>query len=155
VPRSAVPAELVGRAREIEIVDELLDDIEGDGRPVLFLGEAGIGKSTLLDYAARAGRARGNTVLRADGVEFESDIGYSSLNQALLPIRRHLKALDPAHVHALGVVLGLRSGTSPTASSSRPRPCTSCGPRRPARRCSSSATTCSGPTRAARRCSSS
>jgi len=113
VPRSAVPAELVGRAREIEIVDELLDDIEGDGRPVLFLGEAGIGKSTLLDYAARAGRARGNTVLRADGVEFESDIGYSSLNRALLPIRRHLKALDPAHVHTLGVVLGLRSGDQP------------------------------------------
>ncbi|ONH25253.1 hypothetical protein BL253_28175 [Pseudofrankia asymbiotica] len=112
-PRGAAPAELVGRARELEIVEELLDDLVVDGRPVLFLGEAGIGKSALLEHAAREARARGYTVLRADGVEFESDIGYSSLNQGLLPIRRYIDGLDPAHVHALGVVLGMRSGDQP------------------------------------------
>ena len=43
-----------------------------------------MGKSVLLDAAAQAAQARGFRLLRASGVEFVADVGYSGLNQLLL-----------------------------------------------------------------------
>ena len=59
----------------------------------------------LLDSAANAAAARGFRVLRAAGVEFEADVGYSGLNQLLLGEK--FDRLDPAHRDALRAALGL------------------------------------------------
>lgn len=51
---------LVGRERDLESLDRHLDDCEaGRGRVVLLVGEAGLGKSTLLEATLERARARG------------------------------------------------------------------------------------------------
>lgn len=47
---------------------------------------------------------------RAAGAEFETDLGYSGLNQALLPFLDELELLDGVHRNALAVALGYRAG---------------------------------------------
>jgi len=62
---------LHGREAECALVDEVLDLAgSGSGSAVVFRGDAGIGKTALLDYAQR--RADGFTVLRATRLEAES-----------------------------------------------------------------------------------
>ena len=58
------------------------------GEALLFFGEPGIGKTALLDAAAGVAAEAGIWVLRADGVEFEADLAFSALHQALLPLGR-------------------------------------------------------------------
>ncbi|XVU25359.1 AAA family ATPase [Actinoplanes sp. CA-054009] len=104
--------ELLGRRREREALDGLLRDV-GDGRSrVLALqGEAGVGKSALLDYLVeRAGHSR---VVRAAGVELESDIAYSALQQLCAPLLPHLGKLPDVQGAALSTAFGLTSGTPP------------------------------------------
>jgi predicted ATPase len=50
--------ELLGRRRELEVLDGLLQEVrEGSSRKLVPRGEAGVGKSALLDHlASRAAR---------------------------------------------------------------------------------------------------
>ncbi|MFE7577188.1 AAA family ATPase, partial [Streptomyces sp. NPDC057521] len=75
---------------------------------LLLFGETGVGNSALLDaLAAELGR-EGVCVLRASGAQFETDIGYSGLNQLLLPL------LDSGHRDALRVAVALGGGPPPS-----------------------------------------
>ncbi|MGA5821525.1 AAA family ATPase [Kitasatospora sp. NPDC094028] len=53
------------------------------GQALLLRGEAGVGKSTLLDLAAHLAAGDGHLVVRASGVEAESDLPYAGLHQLL------------------------------------------------------------------------
>ena len=71
--------ELVGRQTELELVAGALDDVrDGHARSVAFVGDPGIGKTALLDAAARA--AVGFTVLRASGALSERDFPYAGFS---------------------------------------------------------------------------
>jgi hypothetical protein len=71
-------------------------------------GEAGIGKTALLDYAAdRADQAR---VLRTVGVESEMELPFAALHQLCLPLLDNLDSLPPPQREALGTAFGLSSG---------------------------------------------
>jgi len=70
---------------------------------VAFVGDPGIGKTALLDAAARA--AVGFTVLRASGALSESDFPYAGLLALLRPLAPQLTALPPAQCDALEAVL--------------------------------------------------
>jgi len=60
--------ELRGRHGEIDVLDRLLADVRAGESHVLVLhGEAGIGKTALLDHLAQ--RAAGCRIARAHGVE--------------------------------------------------------------------------------------
>ncbi|MER7585771.1 AAA family ATPase [Kitasatospora sp. NPDC097691] len=106
-----------------------------DGQALLLRGEAGVGKSTLLDLAARIAAGDGHLVIRATGVEAETELPYAGLHQLLYPLlpdagqpgREQLNAaartaLDavfdrtdgpPPSVMALGIaVLNLLSSTA-------------------------------------------
>ena len=70
--------ELVGREREIAVLDGALEDVRnGTPRTLGVLGEAGIGKSALLDAIS------GITVLSARGAEHERDVPFGVLAAAL------------------------------------------------------------------------
>src|SRR5262249_60067411 len=70
--------QLLGRERECAVIDRVLADAGGGaGGALAVRGEAGIGKSALLDYARQ--RAAPMVVLSAVGVEAESDLAFAGL----------------------------------------------------------------------------
>lgn len=99
---------LYGRAADTATIDALLADARAGTSGVLVLrGEAGIGKSTLLDDAVR--RAEGFDVLRVRAVESEQHLPYAGLH---LLIGRHTEAmsrLPPPQADALAGALGTGS----------------------------------------------
>ena len=68
-------------------------------------GEAGLGKTALLDYAAE--RADGMTVVRAVGVEYEAELPFSGLLELLRPLLDHLDDIPAQQSEALRSALGL------------------------------------------------
>ncbi|WP_328958891.1 ATP-binding protein [Kitasatospora purpeofusca] len=95
-----------GRSTERERIGRLLaDGRRGNSGALLLHGEAGIGKSALLDWAAgQAGDAR---VLRVEGIESEMELAYGGLHQLFLPVLDLVDGLPPAQAAALRAVFGL------------------------------------------------
>jgi DNA-binding CsgD family transcriptional regulator len=104
---------LVGRSRELARLAAFLDQVRVDGESLLVAGEAGAGKSALLDAAAQLASAAGFLVLRAAGTEFEAGLSYAALNQVLLPLRAEFAQASPACREALEVALGFGFGPAP------------------------------------------
>ncbi|MFJ7495172.1 AAA family ATPase [Streptomyces sp. NPDC097727] len=102
---------LVGREHDLDHIRGLLE--RRTGGTLLLSGEPGVGKSAVLDALAGAAAQDGTRVLRAAGAEFEADIGYSSLNQVLLPLHGLLDRLDAPGREAVSVALGFGVGTPP------------------------------------------
>lgn len=100
---------LVGRARELAEIEGALDRL-ADGQPwlVQIVGEPGIGKSRLLAELCRRGEERGCLVLDGRAAEFEQDIPFGLVVDAL---NDYLGSLEPALFRALdeGVVAELAS----------------------------------------------
>lgn len=82
---------------------------DGFGGAVVLRGEAGAGKTALLDAAAvRGGTMR---VLRTTGVEAESDLAFAALHQVLWPVTGSLDALPVPQRDAVRAALGLAVGS--------------------------------------------
>ncbi|WP_308249842.1 ATP-binding protein [Sphaerisporangium fuscum] len=102
---------LYGRSAEISAIDEVIARAgDGSGGAVVVRGEAGVGKTALLDAAAARGGAM--RVLRATGVESESDLAFAALHQALWPAAGSLEALPEPQRDALRAALGLAAGSA-------------------------------------------
>jgi DNA-binding CsgD family transcriptional regulator len=104
---------LIGRDNEIEALAEVVSTTPGSGSAIMFVGEPGVGKTALLDVAAREAADAGRFVVRVTGAEFEADIGYSALVQAVLPLMPFTDRLAPFHHTALSVALGAEEGDPP------------------------------------------
>jgi DNA-binding CsgD family transcriptional regulator len=108
VPRESGPA-LRGRASECARLDELLSVVRGGESAALVVrGEAGMGKTALLDYAAT--ESDGCTVVRVVGVESEMELPFAALHQLCLPLLEGLERLPPPQRDALRTAFGLSSG---------------------------------------------
>src|SRR5215212_11492682 len=102
----------LGRTSERGVLDRLLENVRGGQSAVLVIrGEAGIGKTALLRYAAR--QASGFRVARIAGVEAEMELPFASTHQLCAPMLDRLSALPEPQRQALSVALGLESGGSP------------------------------------------
>src|SRR6478735_6422395 len=77
---------LVGRLAELEQMQDFLAGLEDRGEAVVLLGDAGIGKSSILHEVAAVAMTRGMTVLRTTGVEAESGLPYAGLHRLLAPL---------------------------------------------------------------------
>ncbi|WFE67642.1 LuxR family transcriptional regulator [Micromonospora sp. WMMD714] len=107
---TAAGGSLVGREAERTVLDELVRGARsGRGGALVVRGEAGIGKSMLLEYARDA--ACDARVIRASGVEFERELPFSALHQLCVPVLDHLADLPARHADALRVAFGLQAGT--------------------------------------------
>lgn len=103
---------LVGRTAEQRRMAELLAGARlGSSGVLLVRGEAGIGKTALLDDTG--GRAGDMTVLRFSGTDAESTLGFSGLHQLLLPALKLIDELPAPQADALAVALMLRNGPAP------------------------------------------
>jgi tetratricopeptide (TPR) repeat protein len=97
---------LIGRESECARLDELLDLARmGRSGALVIRGEAGIGKTALLDYAA--GSARDMTVVRALGVESEAQLEFSGLLEVCWPMRDSLDELPDHQAGVLRSALGI------------------------------------------------
>ncbi|XVV08845.1 ATP-binding protein [Actinoplanes sp. CA-131856] len=111
-----MPGDLMlrGRRREQETLDRVVRDVRsGQSRVLVLRGEAGAGKTALLDHLAE--HADGCRVVRAAGVELESEIAYASLQQLCAPLLGHLGAVPAPQRDALSVAFGLSTGNPPEA----------------------------------------
>ncbi|WP_320775901.1 helix-turn-helix transcriptional regulator [Streptomyces sp. CRN 30] len=105
------PSRLFGRTEDLSFVRSRLS--RASGAALLLSGEAGAGKTALLDAVSAHLARDGVRVLRASGAQFETDIGYAGLNQLLLPLLDSFDLLDPAHRDALRVAVGVGGGLPP------------------------------------------
>src|SRR5215472_13671625 len=97
---------LHGREAEQQVIDGLLASARsGRSGAVVVRGEAGIGKTALLDYAAAA--AGEMLVLRGTGVETEAELAFAGLHLLLLPVLDRIEALPAPQATALRGALGL------------------------------------------------
>ncbi len=103
---------LIGRKAESQRLDALLErGRSGRSGAVVLRGEAGIGKTALLEYAV--GRAEGFRVLRALGVESEAEIAFAGVQQLLRPVMYALPELPDHQVRALSTALAIEEGPAP------------------------------------------
>ncbi|MGO9081512.1 MAG: ATP-binding protein, partial [Streptosporangiaceae bacterium] len=98
---------LVGRDHERrEIEHALAQARSGASATLTLVGEPGIGKTALLDYAAE--RATGMRLLRARGVESEAQIPFGSLLELVRPALPMLEKIPEPQAAALAAALALR-----------------------------------------------
>ena len=104
--------EIIGREEELERVGEFLDARDLDGpRAFTLIGEAGIGKSTLLLRGVELARERGFCVLPSRPAEAERELAFAGLGDMLEPfLDAVLPALPPPRRRALEVALLLVDG---------------------------------------------
>ena len=103
---------LMGRDAECATLDRLLDAArEGESRVLVLRGEPGVGKTALLDYAI--GAASDFRVLRAVGVESETELAFASLQHLCAPMLDRLGRLPGPQQDALRVAFGLSGGQAP------------------------------------------
>src|SRR5580693_3277082 len=103
---------LLDRAAETAVVEGVLAAVHDGLSAVLVLrGEAGIGKTALLDWAA--GQAGDMQVARVAGVEAERGMGFAGLHQLLVPFLTGLDGLPGPQRQALGAAFGLVDGPPP------------------------------------------
>ena len=83
----------------------------GQSRAVVLRGEAGVGKTVLLEYLAeRASQCR---VVQAAGVEAEMELPFAGLHQLCASMLDRLGNLPDPQNEALATAFGLSSGESP------------------------------------------
>src|SRR5437660_759495 len=111
IPGVAGPV-LRGRASECARLDELLSAVRrGESGALVLRGEAGMGKTALLDYTSRV--CEGCRVIRAGGVESELELPFAALHQLCMPLLDDLETLPAPQLDALRTAFGLRSGPRP------------------------------------------
>jgi len=103
---------LLDRAHEQALLYELLDSARR-GRSTTFVvtGEAGIGKSCLLEHAVQS--ATDMEVTCVSGVESEMGLSFAGLHRLLTPFLAELDTLPSPQRSALQVIFGLSDGPPP------------------------------------------
>ena len=110
---TAAVADLIGRDAESALLDELIDGLPNAGGALIVRGEAGIGKSALLQRAQGRIRARGGRVLATVGVESEAELAFAGLHQLLHPVIGLTEHLSEAQRRAIDAAFGVSGELEP------------------------------------------
>ena len=104
--RSQLVPQLLNRSAERTALEDLLGDVRsGRGRALVVRGEAGVGKSALLEHAL--GAASDMRVLRTAGVESEMELAFAGVHLLYAPLLDGVKRLPGPQRDAPGVAFGL------------------------------------------------
>jgi DNA-binding CsgD family transcriptional regulator len=94
------------------VLDHLVASVQaGRSRVLVLRGEAGVGKSALLEYVA--GRAEGCRIARVEGDESEIELAFAGLHMVCAPLLDRLEHLPAPQRHALEKAFGLTAGDPP------------------------------------------
>src|SRR5258708_4994427 len=91
----------------------MFDRLDVEGGALVVRGEAGIGKSALLNAAGRRATERGMLVLRTTGVQSEARMPFAGLHQLLRPILDGVDGLPIPQRSAMLAAFGVSEGDSP------------------------------------------
>ncbi len=105
--------ELIGRDSELSRLRGLIDPPPAKGQVLVLLGDPGMGKTALLDEAARLARSAGMRVLSVTGRESEQDLAFAGLDQLLRPVLARLGSLPARQAEALRGAFGLTAAPVP------------------------------------------
>jgi hypothetical protein len=104
--------DLLGRTSEREAIDRLLASVrQGQSAVLVIRGDAGIGKTALLRYAAA--QASEFRVAQVAAVEAEMELPFAAVHQLCSPMLARLDDLPEPQRKALSVAFGLSFGTAP------------------------------------------
>lgn len=103
---------MVGREGEQEVLSALV--VASGGRALVLRGDTGVGKSALLEHVAELATGEKHRVIRAAGVEAESELPFAGLHQFLYPLLSSIDRLDDSHREIFDVVFGRSEGTPPS-----------------------------------------
>jgi AAA ATPase domain len=104
--------ELVDRDAERVTLDRFVAAVRaGQSRALVVSGEAGVGKSALLDYLA--GRASACRLARIAGVQSEMELPFAGLHQLCAPMLDSLQRLPAPQRDAVRTALGMGAGPAP------------------------------------------
>ena len=104
---------VVGRVREVAVLNGLLGSASDPGGSLIVRGEPGIGKSALLDVACGLWAARGGRVLRTDGFPAEMRLPFAALHKLLRPVMGVVRRLTSAQQDALARAFGTVDAPAP------------------------------------------
>ena len=109
---SGRPIRLVDRHSEQERLLRLVAAVgSGDSQTLVVRGDAGVGKTALLDFVV--GEATGCRILRVAGVQSEMELAFAGLHQLCAPILNRSGGLPLPQQEALRVAFGLSQGPAP------------------------------------------
>jgi DNA-binding CsgD family transcriptional regulator len=113
-PAVSEPAlQIIGREHELEVLSAAVNAAAEAGCALALCGEPGIGKSVLIEAAARRAQERGHLVLRATGVEAESQLPFAGLHELIRPVLGTADTLAPPQRRALLSAFGIEDDGSP------------------------------------------
>lgn len=99
---------LIGRSTETAAIAALVHDVlHAGGRAILLSGEAGIGKTALLQHAREVAADAGVQLLTTTGMEVEAALPYAALVDLATPLLEHLDRLPPAQRQAVSAALAI------------------------------------------------
>ena len=105
---------LLGRELECAAIGRLLEDARtGASGGLLLRGEAGIGKTALVEYAVV--QAAGMLVVRAQGVQSEAEVAFGGLLEVARPLLARIDELPKRQAGALRAALALDAARRLTA----------------------------------------
>src|SRR5271154_6960536 len=103
---------LIDRHTECGVLDQLVEAVRaGESRAIVLSGEAGVGKTALLDYVAT--QASDCRVIRAAGAQSEMELPFAALHQGCAPMLGNLQRLPVPQREALRIAFGLPVGPAP------------------------------------------
>jgi DNA-binding CsgD family transcriptional regulator len=103
---------LIGRDPECGELDSLLEALRrGESRALVIRGEAGVGKTALLEYLIQ--RAANCRVISVTAVQSEMELAFAALHQLCAPVLDELELLPVPQGEALRITLGLHAGAVP------------------------------------------
>ncbi len=103
---------LRGRRAECTALERLTSRARsGESQVLVLRGEAGIGKTALLDFVAEC--AQGFRTARVSGVESEMELAFAALHQLCMPLLDCLDELPAPQRDALEIALGRSAGPAP------------------------------------------
>ena len=103
---------LLDRRDECRALDQMLADVQsGESRALVMRGDAGIGKSALLEYVFE--KVSDGRVVRAAGIESEMELAFAALHLVCAPMLDELPRLPDPQQEALRAAFGLSVGRAP------------------------------------------
>ncbi|MFI6069901.1 ATP-binding protein [Micromonospora sp. NPDC051227] len=104
--------DIVGRSEVLATIDGFCEHSRTSGKSLIIVADPGLGKTTLLRYAARRWATEGGRVLEVTAVEFEADISFAGLVQIVSPIVDSVPGAEVTRAAILEALLDPNTSTT-------------------------------------------